>query len=113
MERQEVKEGKVINLNASQEQQQPQQPQEREKKLSYEELENVAKQISEQNRMLVQKLNEQNNFNLFKRLDYLFKVVEFSVNFKQEFVDRCTDEIEQIITIPEELEPKEETAKEE
>lgn len=112
MEGQEVKEGKVVNLNAPKEQQQPQQPQER-KKLSYEELENVAKQISEQNRMLIQKLNEQNNFNIFKRLDYLFKVVEFSVNFKQEFVDKCTDEIEQMITIPEEPETKEETAKEE
>ena len=112
MEGQEVKEGKVVNLNAPKEQQQSQQPQER-KKLSYEELENVAKQISEQNRMLIQKLNEQNNFNIFKRLDYLFKVVEFSVNFKQEFVDKCTDEIEQMITLPEEPETKEETAKEE
>lgn len=107
MEGQEVKEGKVVNLNAPQEQKQPQQPQER-RKLSYEELENVAKQLSEQNRQLYVKLQEMNTVNLFKRLDYLFKVLEDNVHFRKEFVDKCAKEIEEIITIPEEKGEKKE-----
>ena len=54
-------------------------------KLSYEQLENVAHQLSEQNRQLYAKLQEMQVSNMFKRLDYLFKVVEntgvFSIDF--------------------------------
>ena len=57
-------------------------------KLSYEELENVAHQLSEQNRQLYAKLQEVNISNMFKRLDYLFKVVENASMFDLEF---CTD----------------------
>lgn len=72
------------------------------KKMSYEELENVARQLSEQTRQLYAKLQEMNMVNMFKRLDYLFKVVEFSDMFNTEFVTNCTQEIQDLLTIPEE-----------
>ena len=72
------------------------------KKMSYEELENVARQLSEQTRQLYTKLQEMNMVNMFKRLDYLFKVVEFPDMFNTEFVTNCTQEIQDLLTIPEE-----------
>lgn len=83
------------------------------KKMSYEELENVAHQLSEQSRELYNKLQEMNYANLFKRLDYLFKVIEFSTMFDSDFVIKCTDEIKGILTVPqEETQEKEETVEE-
>ena len=75
-------------------------PQERPEKMSYEQLENVAHQLSEQNRQLFAKMQELNMANMFKRLDYLFKVVENGHMFKQDFLEKCVAEIESIITIP-------------
>ena len=54
-------------------------------KLSYEQLENVAHQLSEQNRQLYAKLQELQVDNMFKRLDYLFKVVENNNGVVQSF----------------------------
>lgn len=72
------------------------------KKMSYEELENVAHQLSEQTRQLYAKLQEVNMINMFKRLDYLFKVIEFPHMFTAEFVTICAQEIQDLLTIPEE-----------
>lgn len=77
-------------------------------KLSYEQLENVCHQLSEQSRNLYQKLQESNMSNLFKRLDYLFAVVENSKEFPSEFVENCVHEIMESMTLPEETENKEE-----
>lgn len=71
-------------------------------KLSYEQLENVAHQLSEQNRQLYAKLQEMQVSNMFKRLDYLFKVVENTGVFSIDFHTRCVEEIESLMTIPEE-----------
>ena len=37
---------------------------------------------------------------MFKRLDYLFKVLELGHQFTSEFVINCADEIVGILTIP-------------
>lgn len=71
-------------------------------KLSYEELENIAHQLSEQSRVLMQKLQDANMNNAFKRLDYLFKVVELSDSFSKDFITSCIYEIENLMTVPEE-----------
>lgn len=71
-------------------------------KLSYEELENVCHQLSEQSRSLYEKLQESNMNNLFKRLDYLFAVIENSEKFPEDFTKKCTDEIVTAMTIKEE-----------
>lgn len=76
----------------------------RPEKMSYEQLENVAHQLSEQNRQLFVKLQELNMANMFKRLDYLFKVVENGHMFKQDFFEKCIAEIENLMTVPEQEE---------
>src|SRR5574344_2106931 len=74
-------------------------------KMSYEELENIAHQLSEQSRVLMQKLQEANMTNAFKRLDYLFKVIDMAHMFEEEFVTECVNEVKGLIQIPEEIDP--------
>lgn len=82
------------------------------KKLSYEELENVchqlsaqAQQLNAQDQQLRVALNEANLTNLYKRLDYLFEVINkdnpyLSVDFKKQ----CASEIETLMATPEQPE---------
>lgn len=79
------------------------------RKLTYEELEQAANQLSEQVRGLYMQLQQATDANFFKRIDYLFKVVENSDKFNPEFVMQCTKELESTLTLPE---PKEENKKE-
>ena len=72
--------------------------QEEPKKLTYEQLYNVAHQLSNQNVDLRQKLSEANLINMFKRLDYLFKVLEMYKMFDDKFVNNCTKEIVEFMT---------------
>lgn len=71
-------------------------------KMSYEELENVAAQLSQQSQQLYARLQQVEMSNMFKRLDLLFKVIESAHAFSTEFVAKCVKEIEEIMTIPEE-----------
>lgn len=75
----------------------PEQP----KQLSYDEIRNIAGQLQQQNMQLRKALNDLNYKNMFERLNYLFKVMEFSHMFSDEFVGKCVSEIESIMTIPE------------
>lgn len=83
------------------------------KQLSYEELKNIAGQLQQQNMQLRKALQDTNYANMFKRLDYLFKVMEFAHMFSDKFVTNCSSEIELSMTIPdneptEDVESKEE-----
>ena len=90
------------------------------KKLSYEELENVchqlsaqAQQLNTQNQQLRAALNEANLTNLYKRLDYLFEVINrdnvyLSISFKK----KCASEIEELMATPEQTEDTPDTEKE-
>lgn len=71
---------------------------ETQKKMSYEELEQVAAQLSQQSQQLYARLQQADMTNMFKRLDYLFKVVENGPMFPNEFLDMCVTEIQEIIT---------------
>lgn len=84
----------------------------RPEKMSYEQLEGVAHQLSEQNRQLFAKLQELNMANMFKRLDYLFKVIENGHMFKQDFLEKCIAEVESLMTVPEQEEKPETEDKE-
>ena len=70
------------------------------KKLSYEELKNVAGQLSQQNQQLNMMLQQANMTNMFKRMDYLFKVLELKQCFDSEFIIACSDEIKELMTPP-------------
>ncbi len=84
------------------------------RKLSYEELENAAKQISAQldamareNNQLRIALQKAQLGNLYTELDFKFKVVQNAEMFSTEFVEKCIQSIEEIMT-PEAEEDKKE-----
>lgn len=73
------------------------------KKFTYEELENIAANLSSQVQQLSARLQEANMFNMFKRLDYCFKVLEVAPStplFNPDFIERCAKEIEDLMTPP-------------
>lgn len=85
------------------------------KRFTYEQLEQIAGNLSTQVQQLSARLQEANMFNMFKRLDYCFKVVEVAPTlsatmFSPGFVEKCAKEIEELMTPPESVE--EETKKE-
>lgn len=85
-----------------------------ENKLSLEELENVCHQLSEQarqlsvqNNNLMKALEAANLTNLFKRLDYLFAIIENDNKYlTEEFKAKCAEEIMEILSKEEEPETK-------
>lgn len=85
----------------------------KQQKLSYEELEQIAGQLDQQSRQLMNELQKSNMQNIFKRLDYPFKVVENAPMFGDTFVQNCVDEIEGMLTIPKEESEEPETKSEE
>lgn len=85
------------------------------KRFTYEQLEQIAGNLSNQVQQLSARLQEANMFNMFKRLDYCFKVLEVAPTlsatmFSPDFVERCAKEIEDLMTPPA---PIEEETKEE
>ena len=71
-------------------------------KYSYEELENIVKNLIEQNNNLVMRLHQYEELLNIKRLDYLFKVLENKESFSKKFVFEVGKEIEESLTIKEE-----------
>lgn len=84
--------------------------------LSYEELKNVAQQLSnqaqqlqQQNQKLVQIINENNLNSLYKRLDYLFEIINGDNKFlPEDFKKKCAEEIEKLMAAPEQEEESKE-----
>lgn len=71
-------------------------------KLCYEQLNEACSQLFQQNQQLRSEVNRLNTFNAFRRLDYLFKVVELSDKIKDgEFVAQCVDELKEAMTVGE------------
>lgn len=79
------------------------------RKLTYEQLNEACNQLFQQNQQMQRRINELNTFNAFKRLDYLFKVVEYGKAFNDdEFVCKCLDEIKDAMLIKDTEEKTEE-----
>lgn len=94
----EKKEGKTVAMNTANKDNKQQ-------KLTYEQLNDACNQLFQQNQYLAKQLRELNMANSFKRLDYLFKVVELASTFKDdEFVADCIDEIKEAMVLKEEPE---------
>ena len=85
------------------------------KKMSYEQLENIAHQMSEQsrnlhnqNQQLMQRLEEANLTNFFKRLEWLWLVINSNTPYiTEEFKRKCGEELMDNMTPP--VESKEES----
>ena len=69
-------------------------------KLSYEQLNTICSQLYQENQRLAQEIKHLNYSNMFKRLDYLFMVLNASqvINDPQ-FIDACAKEIKEALTI--------------
>lgn len=78
-------------------------------KMSYEQLENIAHQLSEQNRNMYVKLQELQGNMMLKRLDFLFRVLENEKMFPDEYIDSVVDEIRESLTIPDKEDNESET----
>ena len=89
------------------------------KQLSYDELRKAASELSMQLQRMSQQFNlerqkhqketqELQMFNMFKRLDFLFKVVENAHMFPAEFVETITKEVVDLLSLSNEQENKEE-----
>ena len=74
-------------------------PVEETKKLSYEELETIAIELRKNCNQLYVELQNANMNNAFKRLEFLFKVVKYADRFPTEFVNVCTKEIVDMMTL--------------
>lgn len=81
------------------------------KKLSYEELENAAKQISQQaealfreNQQLKKAVQNLSNQAGYTELSFKFKVLKYQDRFKPEFVETIIKEIEDTMSSKEEVE---------
>lgn len=79
------------------------------KKLSYEQLEEAAKQISQQaeavfreNKQLKQALQQASLANLYKELELKFKVLKYEEMFTSDFVQMCINSIQEVMTPVEE-----------
>lgn len=74
-------------------------------KISYEDLNNVAIQLSKENQYLKTQLQSAaETLNTINRLDYLFKVLEQGTYFDRQFINKCTEEIMRAMTSPEKSE---------
>ena len=69
--------------------------------LSYEQLHTIAVQATQQAEMFQRELQKYQNESLYIRLDFLFKVLSSADRFPTTFVKKCADEIELLLTIPE------------
>lgn len=68
------------------------------KKLTYEQLNEVANQLVQENMELKKKCQELYMADTIKRLEFLFKVVESTYPFSAEFRDTCAKEIIELMT---------------
>lgn len=61
--------------------------------MSKNQLRDTAGQLYYQNQQLMNRIKSMDMTNIFKRLDYLFKVVENAEKFPNDFVEMVTNEI--------------------
>ena len=80
-------------------------------KPTYEELKNYCDQLLMQRNQLAQKLQQITN--ILNKMPWLFEVIKAHDFFNEEFVQRCAQEIEDIMTPPAEEEAEKEDKKEE
>ena len=68
---------------------------------SAEQLTQLVDQLYGRNQQLVEALNEKNTALMFKRMDYLFKIIENSHMFSDDFVVKCIKELQNTLDISE------------
>lgn len=70
-----------------------------EKKLSYEQLEQVAQNLNNQCKQLYNELVEaKRTLSNFNDIGMLLSIIEVGEHFETSFIDRCTNKIQEVIT---------------
>ena len=64
------------------------------------EVRDIVNGLKSQNAQLIYQLQNANMNNMFKRLDYLFKVIENAAMFDEPFVEQCVSELKELMTPP-------------
>ena len=77
------------------------------KKLTYEELQNVVYQYENQNKYLQDQLKQLNYAGMIQQMSFMFKVLENPKYFAEEFVTKCAEGIEVMLALPETFKPEE------
>ena len=80
------------------------------KELTYDELKNVAGQLQQQNKFLIEQLQKNEYADLHKRIEYLFKVIEYKDIFQyvdSGFTDEVISELISILKIEKQQEAEE------
>lgn len=95
----EEQKNKTINMSIKKEEKQ---------KLTYEQLNDACNQLFQQNKQLSLRNRELEQFLMNKRIEYLFKVMEFNTLFHSDFVVSCVEELEEALKLPQEKEEGEE-----
>lgn len=72
------------------------------KPISHEELMHKLEEALTQNRYLREQMMRMASGEMIKRIEFLFKVLEMQENFSREFVNNCSLEIEDVLTLKEE-----------
>ena len=92
--------GKTIPMNNA--------PEGAPQKLTYDQLNHACAELSEQNQQMQSyikrlraQIQELADENMMKRIDYLFKVLEYNTMFDADFVGDCIAEIKGSLIIPE------------
>jgi hypothetical protein len=68
-------------------------------KLSYEQLEHIARDLTMQrNQLQIQLQNAQSVINNFNDLGMLLSIIDKSKNFNSDFIVRCTERVEKLVT---------------
>lgn len=91
----EQKKNKTIGMSINKEDKQ---------KLSYEQLNDACNQLFQQNKQLSLRNRELEQFIMNKRIEYLFKVMEFSTLFHNDFVASCIEELEEVLKLSQSVE---------
>lgn len=77
------------------------------KKLTYEELQNVVYQYENQNKYLQEQLKQLNYAGMIQQMGFMFKVLENPKYFTETFVTKCAEGIEVMLALPETFKPEE------
>lgn len=72
---------------------------EKNEKLSYEELEKFAQELSQRNSQMEEYIKNNHTQEAIARLNYLFKVLEFAKHFSKEYVSKAVADIERILVM--------------
>ena len=71
------------------------------KKYSYEQLNEICGELYQQNQRLAQQLRQAQMTNMFRRLDYLFMVLQYEAVIQDpKFISNCVEEIKEAINGP-------------